>query len=95
MALDPPRHLQLFNRDTLAALVMRAGFTQSAVSSTLRTTSLVFCCSRLIHRSGRGRPRPLPNWSEALYGRVAALVELLMLMWDPLAADELLLEARK
>ena len=92
--LEPPRHLQIFTGNSLAALAGRAGFVQSNVSSTLRITGYVFTQSRLIRRSGRGymmRPPTLP----VLYGRAAAFAEMLMRLWDPLTADELLLEARK
>ena len=92
--LEPPRHLQIFTGNSLAALAGRAGFVQSNVSSTLRITGYVFTQSRLIRRSGRGEmdaPPTLP----VLYGRAAAFAEMLMRIWDPLTADELLLEARK
>ena len=93
--LDPPRHLQIFDADSLAALVKRAGFGQSAVSSTLRITPFTFVQSRLIWRAGRGDIVTPPTRAEGRYARVAAAVEMLIRIWDPLAADELLLEVRK
>jgi SAM-dependent methyltransferase len=93
--LDPPRHLQIFNGRNLAALIRRSGFPQSTVSSTLRITSFTFVISRLIRSSGRGNTPWPPSLLSFGYGRAAAAAELLMRVWDPLVADELLLEARK
>lgn len=93
--LDPPRHLQIFNGRNIAALIRRAGFRQSAVSSTLRIISFTFIISRLIRRSGRGDASWPPSLWAFAYGRAAAAAAMLMRMSDPLAADELLLEARK
>ncbi len=93
--LEPPRHLQIFTGNSLAALAGRAGFVQSDVSSTLRITGYVFTQSRLIRRSGRSYTMRPPTLPGLLYGRVAAAAELLMRIWNPLVAEELLLEARK
>ncbi|MGA7871733.1 MAG: class I SAM-dependent methyltransferase [Candidatus Binatus sp.] len=93
--LEPPRHLQIFNTNSLTALARRAGFVQSDVSSTLRITPYVFTQSRLIRRFGRGDMMRPPARPELLYARAAAFVEMLMRLWNPLVADELLLEARK
>lgn len=95
MALDPPRHLQIFNGKTLAGLAQHSGFTQSAVSSTLRTTPGIFVQSRIIGSSGRADGMRTPTRAEVLYARAWTFAEILMRMWNPLAADELLLEAHK
>ncbi len=95
VALDPPRHLHLFNGRTLAALARRVGFAESTVSSTLCITSDDFIVSQRIRRSGRGE---LGRWAtpmEFLCGRAATFVEMLMRLWNPLVGDELLLVARK
>ncbi len=95
VALDPPRHLHLFNGENLVTISERAGFSQCTVLSKLGTTPFVFIVSRLIRRSGHGdMMRPLAR-PELLYARAAAFVEMLMRLWNPLVADELLLEARK
>lgn len=76
-------------------LLRRAGFRQSTVSSTLRITAFTFIISRLIRRSGRGDvSSSRSRWAFA-YGRAAAAAELLIRVWNPLVADELLLVARK
>ena len=93
--LDPPRHLQLFNGRNLGVLAKRAGFAQTTVSSTLRITHFVFFQSRLIQARGRGNMKSAITRADIAYGRRALLAEMLMRLWDPFAADELLLEARK
>jgi 2-polyprenyl-3-methyl-5-hydroxy-6-metoxy-1,4-benzoquinol methylase len=94
-ALDPPRHLQVFTANSLAALAGRAGFVQSAVASTLRITPFDFIQSRLIRNSGRGEMMLPPGPWTKLSGRAAAAAQMMMRLWDPFAADELLLEAHK
>jgi len=93
--LDPPRHLQLFNGRNLSTLAKRAGFAQTTVSSTLRNTPFVFFQSPLIQARGRGNMRSAKTRADISYGRKASFAEMFMRLWDPLAADELLLEARK
>jgi methionine biosynthesis protein MetW len=93
--LEPPRHLYIFNGYNLDALAQRAGYARSIVSSTLRITPGAVVQSRAIRRSrrrGKARALTLP---QRLYGHAAALAELVMRRWNPLAAHELLLEARK
>jgi len=92
--LEPPRHLQIFNGNNLVALAQRTGFAQVAFSTTLRITPNVFVQSGLV-RAGRGDLIRPPTRSEVLYARTATVAELLMRIWKPLVADELLLEARK
>jgi SAM-dependent methyltransferase len=92
--LEPPRHLQIFTAKSLVALANRARFARSTVSSTLRIRPYVFMQSRITRRTRAG------GSSEALLsdhamGTSSALAEMFMRLWDPLAADELLLEARK
>jgi 2-polyprenyl-3-methyl-5-hydroxy-6-metoxy-1,4-benzoquinol methylase len=94
-ALDPPRHLQIFTANSLAALARRAEFVQSAVSSTLRITPFDFIQSRLIRKSGRGEMMLPPGPWTKLWGRAASAAQMIIRVWDPFAADELLLEAHK
>jgi len=93
--LDPPRHLQIFNKHNLTVLAQRAAFVKISVSSTLRTTPFVFAQSRLIRRFGRGDMIRPPKRSEKVAARAYTFIEMLMRIWDPLIAGELLLEARK
>jgi SAM-dependent methyltransferase len=93
--LDPPRHLQIFEADSLTGLVKRAGFGRSTVSSTVRTTPFTFVQSPIIRRAGRTDMLRAPDRSEIEYARAYTFIETLMRFWDPLVADELLLEAWK
>jgi|HubBroStandDraft_1064217.scaffolds.fasta_scaffold10234_4 2-polyprenyl-3-methyl-5-hydroxy-6-metoxy-1,4-benzoquinol methylase len=94
-ALDPPRHLRIFNGQALASLANHAGFTRTSVASTLRSTLIVFVQSPWIRKSGRGDLLRPPKRSEALYARAATGAQQFMRIWKPLVAEELLLEARK
>jgi SAM-dependent methyltransferase len=95
VSLEPPRHLRIFNGNTLTTIVNRAGFARSAISSTLSTTPFVFIQSRLIRANGRGNMLSKRTRVDINYGRAATVVEMLIGTWYRLAADELLLEARK
>jgi 2-polyprenyl-3-methyl-5-hydroxy-6-metoxy-1,4-benzoquinol methylase len=93
--LDPPRHLSLFNGTNLCTLIRRGGFRSAQVHSSLRITPLTFVASRSIRTAERGYTSRWPTFVEELYGRAGSALQLLMRLWDPLAADELLLEAYK
>lgn len=94
-ALDPPRHLQIFNGKNLLTLAKRAGFAQSVVSSTMRTTHYTYITSARLQQSGGGELERPSAWPEVLYGRMATLRQIVQRLFDPLVGDELLLEARK
>jgi len=96
--LEPPRHLHVFTPSTLMAVASRSGFDQPKIASTLRSTPFIFVQSRQL-RAARGAKisatRPLDSLFDLIYGRAGAAAELLMRMWNPVIADELLLEASK
>jgi 2-polyprenyl-3-methyl-5-hydroxy-6-metoxy-1,4-benzoquinol methylase len=94
-ALDPPRHLYLFNGKNLVNLVERAGFPKYTISSTLSSTPFVFHQSRLILKSGHGDMTHSARLRDTVYDYAAVGVEMLMRMRNPLVASELLLEAHK
>jgi 2-polyprenyl-3-methyl-5-hydroxy-6-metoxy-1,4-benzoquinol methylase len=94
-ALDPPRHLHIFNEKGLSSLAQRAGFSQRSLSTTLRATPDVFVQSTLMIQSGRGDMNYSLTRSEARRVHTATLAELIRRIWNPLIAAELLLEARK
>ncbi len=93
--IEPPRHLNIFTGANLLELAGRAEFTRSTVSTTLRITEHGFVQSRLVSRTGYGEHGQTVSWWEVVSGKSAAVAENLMRKWDPLYADELLLEARK
>jgi SAM-dependent methyltransferase len=92
--LEPPRHLQLFNRRSIETITHDAGFDRVILSTTLRSTPYIFIQSSRARSGQSGSMRPSTQ-SEAFYGRLASVAELLMGIWRPLVAEELLLEARK
>jgi SAM-dependent methyltransferase len=93
--LDPPRHLHIFNAQTLTTLARRAGLGSVKASGSLRATSFVFMQSRLISHTNRGDMFLIPTRQQELYGQAATFIEQLMLLWKPTAGEEILLEARK
>lgn len=94
--LEPPRHLYIFNPDSLGELLSRAGFSAAKISSGIRITPFVFIASRLLRRgvSDRQLARGISP-SQRLYGHAAALAARAMLLWNPLAGDELVAEMRR
>jgi SAM-dependent methyltransferase len=93
--LDPPRHLRLFSDNNLITLVTRAGLNPTCVRSSLRITPLTFVASRSIQRTGRAVESQCSAVLQELYGRLGSVRQLMIRAWQPLSADELLLEARK
>jgi methionine biosynthesis protein MetW len=93
VALDPPRHLRLFNRPTLRQLVERAGFDVQEVRTTIRGAAWVFLASHEIARHGRfsmmeTTPRPARRW-----GRAMEFLE--WMKSDPDAGEQITLIARR
>jgi len=95
VALDPPRHLYLFNYKNLHLLADKAGFSHRATFGTLNTTPFNFIQSRRIIHEGRGDLGRPANRREVIYGRAGSIIEILGRALTPRAADELLLEASK
>lgn len=93
--LDPPRHLRLFSDNNLTTLVKRAGLHPMKIRSSLRMTPHTFVASRSIRRTGRAFESHWPAPLQELYGRIGTACQMMTRAWQPLAADELLLEARK
>jgi 2-polyprenyl-3-methyl-5-hydroxy-6-metoxy-1,4-benzoquinol methylase len=91
--LDPPRHLHLFTRATLATCAARAGVMRTTIRTLAREGRAGWQASRLIHRLGRtSTDIPL---SLKLEGMAAMLfVECTRWFWRD-AGDELMLVASK
>jgi 2-polyprenyl-3-methyl-5-hydroxy-6-metoxy-1,4-benzoquinol methylase len=95
LALDPPRHLVLFTRDSLKALAEAAGFRDVRVMLTSRAVALAHIASSEIHRQGRyewGRWPGLPLWLQAQFQQVLAPV---LMRLGRAEGDELVLLATK
>ncbi len=52
-ALDPPRHLHLFNRDALGSALRQAGFERVRIFTSVRDANGAYVGSRAIRRAGR------------------------------------------
>jgi 2-polyprenyl-3-methyl-5-hydroxy-6-metoxy-1,4-benzoquinol methylase len=95
LALDPPRHLHLFNTATLSRVAGEAGFRSPAVSSTLRSADSIFLASRRILRRGDAGWGRRQSLAEHLWGLRMQLMEWSALRVRPDAGEELLLRASK
>lgn len=95
VALDPPRHLHLFNLQTLQKLVECAGFLVQDARTTIRGAAWIFLASRAIGQSGRfsmmeSTPRAWRRW-----GRAMELLEWMKLKTDPDSGEQITLIARR
>jgi len=93
-ALDPPRHLYLFNRDALGALLGRAGFRTLRLFTSVRDARAAWRGSRSIRATGRYdmmARAPLPL---RLAGEAMQLAEGLAHVVDRDAGEDLVAEAR-
>jgi len=88
-ALDPPRHLHLFNRAALSAALATAGFARSRVFTSTRDANGAWLGSRAIRHTGRHDMLASPSAAWKLLGRGAQLGELLALPGDPDAGEDL------
>ena len=95
MGLDPPRHLIVFNPQTLECLARRAGFSDRTISSTIRFTVGFFTVSRLLGSTRGCAAFRKASLSQRLYGLTAAYAESIISGFRPLIGSELLFEARK
>ena len=87
--LEPPRHLHLFNRQSLDAVLRKAGFTQHRLFTSSRDAAGVFLASRSIWRSGRCDANARPAGADPLRGRLVQLRELQAMVLDADAGEDL------
>jgi 2-polyprenyl-3-methyl-5-hydroxy-6-metoxy-1,4-benzoquinol methylase len=88
-ALDPPRHLNLFNRGALALALGKAGFERFRLFSAVRDAKGAWRGSRSIRRSGRYDMMARPPWSLRIAGQAMQLREALAKVADPDAGEDL------
>ena len=87
--LDSPRHLHLFNRQSMASMIARAGADQFRIFSTFRDANGVFVASRAIRRYGRFNVNVSRSALIKIAGRVAQMVEILAMVIDPWWGEDL------
>lgn len=78
MALDPPRHLNIFTPSSMANLLRCVGFSDPMVESTPSGADRIAVMSRRIQRTGRGGILQRFEWLEKRYGRAMLVVERLV-----------------
>lgn len=96
MHLDPPRHLHVFNEQSLTTLLGAAGFRVVRLRSTIRDADGVFIRSRSIQSTGRHRM----DWSRhsltrRLWGRGMQLYEWALLKQERRLGEEIALVAAR
>lgn len=94
-ALEPPRHLHIFTRNTMRELLKESGFRAAKAFTTIRDADALFVASRSIRRSGRFRMHSKQPRSEKIVGRVTQIVEWMLLNVAPCAGEELSAVAHK
>jgi SAM-dependent methyltransferase len=88
-ALDPPRHLHLFNRASLTQLLQQAGFNQPKIFTSIRDSNGSFIGSRAIRKNGRYDMLNLGEAVTKLHGRAIQLVEGFIKLLDADAGEDL------
>jgi len=90
-SLEPPRHLCVFNTETMKQLSRRAGFKKIKLETTIRDANNTFIASRELRRRGlhvMGSNKPLVI---KFLGFVFQLVELVALQFKPEVGEEIVL----
>jgi 2-polyprenyl-3-methyl-5-hydroxy-6-metoxy-1,4-benzoquinol methylase len=88
--LDSPRHLHLFNRQSMASLIAKVDADGFRIFSTFRDANGVFVASRAIRRYGRFDVNASRSILDKVAGRVAQMVEILAMAINPWWGEELI-----
>ncbi|QIN77695.1 methyltransferase domain-containing protein [Rubrobacter marinus] len=95
LPLDPPRHLVLFSRKTLALAAQAAGLSRATVETTVRGAYGIFIESRRIRRSSPAVGQPPSSMVDKFSGHAYQYLLSLVLLFDSSAGEELLMVATK
>jgi SAM-dependent methyltransferase len=95
LALDPPRHLYLFNCQSLAAIGQRAGFTVRSVTTSARSADFIFESSQAIALNRRYRIGSKSSGLERRKARGYLWLEEALLQLDRTLGEELFLKGVK
>jgi 2-polyprenyl-3-methyl-5-hydroxy-6-metoxy-1,4-benzoquinol methylase len=93
--LDPPRHLHLFNRKAMTALVRRAGFTRFRIFTSIRDANGAFVASRAIRAVDAFDMLAPIGVAGKLAGRGAQLLEGTVKLVRPDAGEDLVVLAER
>lgn len=94
-ALDPPRHLHLFNVAAMTTLMRRAGFTKFRVFTSIRDANGTFIASRAIRSSGKFDMLAPVGVMSKLAGRGMQMIEALAKVARPDAGEDLVVLAER
>lgn len=92
--LEPPRHIQLFNRVTLTAAVQSAGLHVTELRTVSRMMQGIWDASRLIQRANAGAPTKNSRIDYVMSYVMATVERVLGVVWKD-AGEELVLVAAK
>jgi SAM-dependent methyltransferase len=88
-SLEPPRHLYLFNRAALASALRKSGFKSFRLFTSARDASGVFLGSRAIRKSGRHDMASRQPSVARILARGVQVTEIMHLMVDRDAGEDL------
>jgi 2-polyprenyl-3-methyl-5-hydroxy-6-metoxy-1,4-benzoquinol methylase len=94
-ALDPPRHLHLFNRAALATALRSAGFERFRIFTSVRDANGAWIGSRAIGRTGRHDMVAASPAATRVAGRAVQLAEAARKLVDRDAGEDLVAIAEK
>jgi predicted SAM-dependent methyltransferase len=95
MPLDPPRHLYIFGRPSLADLVRRAGYSVLSLYSTASGSGFIASASRAISSTGVSQMNSSPRIKDRLYSKAFFWLEWGMLRFRSDIGEELYLVGEK
>lgn len=91
--LEPPRHLRIFTRSSLAATCTQAGFNPGDCRSVVRTNTILLE-SRMLRRTGKADSVRRPLWA-FLWAEVTGLFQWAVSFVDREAGEEIVLISAK
>lgn len=94
-ALDPPRHLHLFNRDALATALRKAGFERFRLFTSVRDAKDAWRGSNAIYRTGRYDMMSRGPVAARIVGQAVQFCEASLKLADPDAGEDLVAMAVK
>ncbi len=94
-ALDPPRHLHLFNSAAMTALMQRGGFTNFRVFTSIRDANGTFIASRAIRSVGKFDMLAPVGIMNKVSGRCMQIMEALVKLSRPDAGEDLVVLAER
>ncbi len=93
--LEPPRHLQLFTRDSLRDALHKAGFASADVKTSYRDASGMVCASDANRKRASGRWSGGTARTTRIFADTVLLAEWLLTRLGAAAGEELVAVARK